>query len=115
MTSRKKKAVAESSGLLRSLLPWKQEVTDEELQRWFHGPFMGGFLLDTIILWAVKRDRCEINEGTLMKPKAELKGPRFVKSEQRMGGRRIRWAGFQMEFEPETRARTMSKGLSGRM
>lgn len=26
MTSRKKKAVAESSGLLRSLPPWKQEV-----------------------------------------------------------------------------------------
>ncbi|KAL6319495.1 hypothetical protein AAG906_014170 [Vitis piasezkii] len=43
MTSRKKKAVAESSGLLRSLLPWKQEVTDEEVQRRFHGPFMGGF------------------------------------------------------------------------
>lgn len=43
MTSRKKKAVAESSGLLRSLPPWKQEVTDEEGRRRFHGAFTGGF------------------------------------------------------------------------
>lgn len=43
ITSRKKKAVAESSGHLRSLPAWKQEVTDEEGRRRFHGAFTGGF------------------------------------------------------------------------
>ncbi|GAB2270203.1 hypothetical protein Dimus_005110 [Dionaea muscipula] len=43
MTSRKKKAMAEASGNLRSLPPWKQEVTDEEGRRRFHGAFTGGF------------------------------------------------------------------------
>lgn len=42
-TSRKKKAVAEASGNLRSLPVWKQEVTDEEGRRRFHGAFQGGF------------------------------------------------------------------------
>lgn len=42
-TSRKKKAVAEASGNLRSLPVWKQEVTDEEGRRRFHGAFTGGF------------------------------------------------------------------------
>ncbi|KAJ7956557.1 G patch domain-containing protein TGH [Quillaja saponaria] len=41
--SRKKKAVAEASGQLRSLPVWKQEVTDEEGRRRFHGAFTGGF------------------------------------------------------------------------
>ncbi|KAF7136331.1 hypothetical protein RHSIM_Rhsim08G0139200 [Rhododendron simsii] len=43
VTSRKKKAVAEASGLLRTLPPWKQEVTDEEGRRRFHGAFTGGY------------------------------------------------------------------------
>ncbi|KAL6318921.1 hypothetical protein AAG906_001394 [Vitis piasezkii] len=49
MTSRKKKAVAESSGLLRSLPPGSKRysrllfVTDEEGRRRFHGAFTGGF------------------------------------------------------------------------
>ncbi|KAG2667261.1 hypothetical protein I3760_15G105100 [Carya illinoinensis] len=43
ISSRKKKAVAESSGHLRSLPVWKQEVTDEEGRRRFHGAFTGGF------------------------------------------------------------------------
>ncbi|XP_075107730.1 G patch domain-containing protein TGH isoform X1 [Nicotiana tabacum] len=43
VTSRKKKAVAEASGQLRTLAPWKQEVTDEEGRRRFHGAFTGGF------------------------------------------------------------------------
>ncbi|KAL2470149.1 G patch domain-containing protein TGH [Abeliophyllum distichum] len=43
VTSRKKKAVAEASGQLRTLPPWKQEVTDEEGRRRFHGAFTGGF------------------------------------------------------------------------
>ncbi|KAF8389834.1 hypothetical protein HHK36_024353 [Tetracentron sinense] len=43
MTGRKKKAVAEAAGHLRSLPPWKQEVTDEEGRRRFHGAFTGGF------------------------------------------------------------------------
>uniref|UniRef100_A0A5B7CE04 Putative G patch domain-containing protein 1 n=1 Tax=Davidia involucrata TaxID=16924 RepID=A0A5B7CE04_DAVIN len=43
ITSRKKKAVAEASGHLRTLPPWKQEVTDEEGRRRFHGAFTGGF------------------------------------------------------------------------
>ncbi|GAB2209559.1 hypothetical protein Droror1_Dr00026778 [Drosera rotundifolia] len=43
MTSRKKKSVAEASGTLRSLPPWKQEVRDEEGRRRFHGAFTGGF------------------------------------------------------------------------
>ncbi|XP_043717423.1 G patch domain-containing protein TGH isoform X2 [Telopea speciosissima] len=43
LTSRKKKAVAEAAGQLRSLPPWKQEVTDEEGRRRFHGAFTGGF------------------------------------------------------------------------
>ncbi|WCJ22025.1 G patch domain-containing protein TGH [Euphorbia peplus] len=41
--SRKKKAVAEASGHLRTLVPWKQEVRDEEGRRRFHGAFTGGF------------------------------------------------------------------------
>lgn len=41
--SRKKKAVAEASGNLRTLVPWKQEVRDEEGRRRFHGAFSGGF------------------------------------------------------------------------
>ncbi|XP_028753723.1 G patch domain-containing protein TGH isoform X2 [Neltuma alba] len=43
ITSRKKKAVAEASGHLRTLPVWKQEVTDEEGRRRFHGAFTGGF------------------------------------------------------------------------
>uniref|UniRef100_A0A2N9HKB2 G patch domain-containing protein n=1 Tax=Fagus sylvatica TaxID=28930 RepID=A0A2N9HKB2_FAGSY len=43
ITSRKKKAVAEASGQLRTLPVWKQEVTDEEGRRRFHGAFTGGF------------------------------------------------------------------------
>ncbi|KAI3673292.1 hypothetical protein L6452_39409 [Arctium lappa] len=43
MTSRKKKSIAEASGQLRTLAPWKQEVRDEEGRRRFHGAFSGGF------------------------------------------------------------------------
>ncbi|EEF50668.1 RNA binding protein, putative [Ricinus communis] len=43
ITSRKKKAVAEASGHLRTLVPWKQEVRDEEGRRRFHGAFTGGY------------------------------------------------------------------------
>ncbi|KAL3512313.1 hypothetical protein ACH5RR_025030 [Cinchona calisaya] len=43
ITTRKKKAVAEASGQLRTLVPWKQEVRDEEGRRRFHGAFTGGF------------------------------------------------------------------------
>ncbi|XP_057514476.1 G patch domain-containing protein TGH isoform X2 [Actinidia eriantha] len=43
ITSRKKKAVAEASAQLRTLAPWKQEVTDEEGRRRFHGAFTGGY------------------------------------------------------------------------
>ncbi|KAK9278310.1 hypothetical protein L1049_027875 [Liquidambar formosana] len=43
ITSRKKKSVAEASGNLRSLVPWKQEVRDEEGRRRFHGAFTGGY------------------------------------------------------------------------
>ncbi|XP_027126391.2 G patch domain-containing protein TGH [Coffea arabica] len=43
ITSRKKKAVAEASGQLRTAVPWKQEVRDEEGRRRFHGAFTGGF------------------------------------------------------------------------
>ncbi|KAF9671401.1 hypothetical protein SADUNF_Sadunf12G0043600 [Salix dunnii] len=43
LTSRKKKAVAEASGHLRTLPSWKQEVRDEEGRRRFHGAFTGGF------------------------------------------------------------------------
>ncbi|KAJ1392320.1 SWAP/Surp [Sesbania bispinosa] len=43
LTSRKKKAIAESSGQLRTLPAWKQEVRDEEGRRRFHGAFTGGF------------------------------------------------------------------------
>ncbi|KAJ1394714.1 G patch domain-containing protein, N-terminal [Sesbania bispinosa] len=43
LTSRKKKAIAESSGHLRTLPAWKQEVRDEEGRRRFHGAFTGGF------------------------------------------------------------------------
>ncbi|XP_050237818.1 G patch domain-containing protein TGH [Mercurialis annua] len=43
LISRKKKAVAEASGHLRTLVPWKQEVRDEEGRRRFHGAFTGGF------------------------------------------------------------------------
>ncbi|KAL0413861.1 UNVERIFIED_CONTAM: G patch domain-containing protein TGH [Sesamum radiatum] len=44
ITTRKKKAIAEASGQLRTALPpWKQEVTDEEGRRRFHGAFTGGF------------------------------------------------------------------------
>lgn len=41
--SRKKKAIAESSGQLRTLPAWKQEVRDDEGRRRFHGAFTGGF------------------------------------------------------------------------
>ncbi|KAK6921097.1 G patch domain-containing protein, N-terminal [Dillenia turbinata] len=43
LSSRKKKALAEASGNLRALPPWKQEVIDEEGRRRFHGAFTGGF------------------------------------------------------------------------
>lgn len=43
ITSRKKKSIAEASGQLRTLAPWKQEVRDEEGRRRFHGAFSGGF------------------------------------------------------------------------
>ncbi|CAN4086190.1 unnamed protein product [Withania somnifera] len=43
VSSRKKKSVAEASGQLRTLPAWKQEVTDEEGRRRFHGAFTGGF------------------------------------------------------------------------
>ncbi|TXG51534.1 hypothetical protein EZV62_024058 [Acer yangbiense] len=63
ITSRRKKSIAEASGHLRALPPWKQEanpyaltslralsllvantiVTDEEGRRRFHGAFTGGF------------------------------------------------------------------------
>ncbi|KAK3040886.1 hypothetical protein RJ639_027881 [Escallonia herrerae] len=42
-TTRKKKSVAEASGQLRTLPPWKQEVRDEEGRRRFHGAFSGGY------------------------------------------------------------------------
>lgn len=42
-TSRKKKAIAQASGQLRTLVPWKQEVRDEEGRRRFHGAFTGGY------------------------------------------------------------------------
>lgn len=41
-SSRKRKAIA-AAGNLRSLPAWKQEVTDEEGRRRFHGAFTGGF------------------------------------------------------------------------
>lgn len=43
IASRKKKAVAEAAGQLRTLPSWKQEVRDEEGRRRFHGAFMGGY------------------------------------------------------------------------
>ncbi|XP_058087067.1 G patch domain-containing protein TGH isoform X2 [Magnolia sinica] len=43
LTSRKRKAAADAAGNMRSLPPWKQEVTDEEGRRRFHGAFTGGF------------------------------------------------------------------------
>jgi G patch domain-containing protein 1 len=43
IASRKKKAVAGASGNLRTLPAWKQEVTDEEGRRRFHGAFTGGY------------------------------------------------------------------------
>lgn len=43
VSSRKKKALAEASGNLRTLPAWKQEVRDEEGRRRFHGAFTGGF------------------------------------------------------------------------
>ncbi|XP_044466395.1 G patch domain-containing protein TGH isoform X2 [Mangifera indica] len=43
ITSRRKKSQAEASGHLRTLVPWKQEVRDEEGRRRFHGAFTGGF------------------------------------------------------------------------
>ncbi|KAJ8452214.1 hypothetical protein Cgig2_006019 [Carnegiea gigantea] len=43
INSRKKKALAETSGHLRTLPAWKQEVRDEEGRRRFHGAFTGGF------------------------------------------------------------------------
>ncbi|GFP85246.1 g patch domain-containing protein tgh [Phtheirospermum japonicum] len=44
VTTRKKKAIAVASGQLRTALPpWKQEVTDEEGRRRFHGAFTGGY------------------------------------------------------------------------
>ncbi|OVA05063.1 SWAP/Surp [Macleaya cordata] len=43
VTSRKKKSIAEAAGQLRSVVPWKQEVLDDEGRRRFHGAFTGGF------------------------------------------------------------------------
>ncbi|XP_031276859.1 G patch domain-containing protein TGH [Pistacia vera] len=43
ITSRRKKSQAEASGHLRTLVPWKQEVRDEEGRRRLHGAFTGGF------------------------------------------------------------------------
>ncbi|KAL5725999.1 hypothetical protein ACHQM5_009072 [Ranunculus cassubicifolius] len=43
ITTRKKKSVAEAAGQLRTLVPWQQEVRDEEGRRRFHGAFTGGY------------------------------------------------------------------------
>ncbi|KAM7279485.1 hypothetical protein ACFE04_006619 [Oxalis oulophora] len=43
VTTRRKKAIAEAAGNLRTLAPWKQEVLDEEGRRRFHGAFTGGY------------------------------------------------------------------------
>ncbi|KAM1745931.1 hypothetical protein ACFX11_012613 [Malus domestica] len=40
-TNRKKKSVAEISGNLHTLVPWKQEVRDEKRRIRFHGAFNG--------------------------------------------------------------------------
>ncbi|KAM1984601.1 hypothetical protein ACFX16_012845 [Malus domestica] len=45
-TNRKKKSVAEISGNLHTLVPWKQEVRDEKRRIRFHGAFNGGFSAD---------------------------------------------------------------------
>ncbi|CAA7402229.1 unnamed protein product [Spirodela intermedia] len=42
-TSRRKRKAVADAGQMRSLPVWKQEVTDEEGRRRFHGAFTGGF------------------------------------------------------------------------
>lgn len=89
--SRRKKAVAEASGQLRTLPPWKQEVTDEEGRRRFHGAFTGGYsagYYNTVGSkegWAPKsftssrKNRAEINQQSIYNfldedEKTELEG-----------------------------------------
>lgn len=91
ISSRRKKAVAEASGQLRTLPAWKQEVTDEEGRRRFHGAFTGGYsagYYNTVGSkegWAPKsftssrKNRAEINQQSILNfldedEKAELEG-----------------------------------------
>ncbi|XP_061365176.1 G patch domain-containing protein TGH isoform X2 [Gastrolobium bilobum] len=91
LTSRKKKAIAESSGNLRTLPAWKQEVRDDEGRRRFHGAFTGGFsagyynTVGTKEGWAPqsfkssRKSRAEFKEQNILNfldedEKAELEG-----------------------------------------
>ncbi|KAF8005787.1 hypothetical protein BT93_K0157 [Corymbia citriodora subsp. variegata] len=99
VSSRKKKALAEASGNLRSLPAWKQEVRDEEGRRRFHGAFTGGFAAgyyNTVGSkegWAPqsftssRKSRAEVKEQSILNfldedEKAELEGRSLATSSQ---------------------------------
>ncbi|KAI6675570.1 hypothetical protein NL676_003476 [Syzygium grande] len=98
-SSRKKKALAEASGNLRSLPAWKQEVRDEEGRRRFHGAFTGGFsagyynTVGTKEGWAPqtftssRKNRAEVKQQSILNfldedEKAELEGRSLATSSQ---------------------------------
>lgn len=99
ITTRKKKAVAEASGNLRALPAWKQEVTDEEGRRRFHGAFTGGFsagYYNTVgskegwtpqTFTSSRKNRAEIKQQDILNfldddEKAEMEGRAFGTSMQ---------------------------------
>lgn len=99
LTSRKKKAVAEASGQLRTLVPWKQEVRDEEGRRRFHGAFTGGFsagYYNTVgskegwtpqAFTSSRKNRAEVKQQNILNfldddEKAELEGRSLATSSQ---------------------------------
>ncbi|KAL5748960.1 hypothetical protein ACOSQ2_026257 [Xanthoceras sorbifolium] len=99
ITSRRKKSLAEASGHLRALPPWKQEVTDEEGRRRFHGAFTGGYsagYYNTVgskegwtpqSFTSSRKNRAEVKQQSFLSfldedERAELEGKSFGTSSQ---------------------------------
>ncbi|KAK9203946.1 hypothetical protein WN943_014203 [Citrus x changshan-huyou] len=122
ITSRRKKSIAEASGHLRTLAPWKQEVTDEEGRRRFHGAFTGGFsagYYNTVgskegwtpqTFTSSRKNRAEVKQQSILNfldedEKAEFEGKSFGTSLQfdTFGSTAAEFARKQAEKEQQQR------------
>lgn len=122
IASRRKKSIAEASGHLRTLAPWKQEVTDEEGRRRFHGAFTGGFsagYYNTVgskegwtpqTFTSSRKNRAEVKQQSILNfldedEKAEFEGKSFGTSSQfdTFGSTAAEFARKQAEKEQQQR------------